>query len=161
MDAIQIVLFVILAILLLWASILTYLYLSSVKHYKKLTIGKGEGIEDVVNIIFRGLETLNSNFEEARREIEKLKSESAIYIQKVSLRRFNPFGDTGGDQSFSFALLDKDDTGIVLSSLHGRSGTRVYAKPVKEGKSEGYEFSDEEEEVIYFTKEKHGKRVSG
>ena len=58
-----------------------------------------------------------------------------------------PFGDTGGDQSFALALLDEHDDGIVLSSIFSRTESRLYAKPVKSGKSK-YTLSAEEEKAI-------------
>jgi hypothetical protein len=57
-------------------------------------------------------------------------------FQRVALVRFNPFEDTGGNQSFALALLDARGSGLILSSLHSRSGTRVYAKTVVDGRSE-------------------------
>lgn len=69
-------------------------------------------------------------------------------VQKVALKRYNPYRDTGGDQSFSVALLDGRGDGLVLTSLHSRAGTRVFAKPVKSGKEEDFPFSDEEQEVV-------------
>jgi hypothetical protein len=56
-------------------------------------------------------------------------------VQRVGLVRFNPFEDTGGDQSFAVALLDARGDGVVLSSLFARRETRVFAKPVQGGKS--------------------------
>ena len=70
------------------------------------------------------------------------------HIQRVELFRYNPYDDTGGDQSFTAALLDDKGNGIVLTSLHARSGTRVFAKPIQDGKSNKYQFSKEEELVI-------------
>jgi hypothetical protein len=64
------------------------------------------------------------------------------------LVRFNPFGDTGGDQSFVLALLNKESDGIVLSVLNGRTGARIYSKPVKKGAGAEYELSNEEKEAI-------------
>lgn len=148
MDTVSLVLIASLVLLFIWAAILTFLYFSSVRHYKKLSVNNGENLENVIKIIFKGLDTLNKNFDESRSAIGKMQEESVGYVQKVVLSRFNPFGDTGGDQSFSLVLLDKDKTGVILSSLHGRSGTRVYAKPVNRGKPDGYEFSEEEEEVV-------------
>lgn len=54
-------------------------------------------------------------------------------VQHVGLVRFNPFQETGGDQSFALALLDGRGDGIVISSLHSRAVTRFYAKPIKGG----------------------------
>ena len=68
-------------------------------------------------------------------------------LQHIGLVRFNPFEDTGSDQSFAIALLDDARDGIVISSLHGRANTRVYAKPVKDGGS-AHQLSDEETQAI-------------
>jgi len=68
---------------------------------------------------------------------------------KIGLIRFNPFKDVGGDQSFALALLDREKTGVVISSLYTREGTRIYAKPVHKNLSlEGYSFTEEEKEAI-------------
>lgn len=72
------------------------------------------------------------------------------YVQKLGIVRFNPYNDTGGNQSFAIALLSRLGDGVVLSSLHGRAGTRVYAKPVKAG--QGVEFSLSEEERVAIKK---------
>jgi Protein of unknown function (DUF4446) len=68
-------------------------------------------------------------------------------IQHIGLVRFNPFDDTGSDQSFVIALLDDARDGVVISSLHGRSNTRVFAKPVTGGESQ-HALSDEETQAI-------------
>ena len=61
--------------------------------------------------------------------------------------RFNPFADTGGDQSFAIALLDAEGNGLVLSSLHSRADTRIFAKQVQAGRSR-HQLSDEEQDAI-------------
>jgi len=66
---------------------------------------------------------------------------------RIGLVRFNPFEDTGGNQSFALALLDGRGDGFVVSSLHARAGTRVYAKAISNGASEGA-LSDEEGEAL-------------
>jgi hypothetical protein len=85
------------------------------------------------------------------KEIDKLEDEGKFHVQKVGLIRFNPFQETGGDHSFSIALLDGKDTGVILTGLHTRERTRVYAKAIKKGKSE-HELSNEEKKA--FTKAK-------
>lgn len=85
------------------------------------------------------------------KEIDRLEDEGQFHVQKVGLIRFNPFQETGGDHSFSIALLDGKDTGVVLTGLHTRERTRVYAKAIKKGKSE-HELSNEEKKA--FTKAK-------
>jgi len=85
------------------------------------------------------------------KEIDRLQDDGQFHVQKVGLIRFNPFQETGGDHSFSIALLDGKDTGVVLTGLHTRERTRVYAKAIKKGKSE-HELSNEEKKA--FTKAK-------
>ena len=68
-------------------------------------------------------------------------------LQHIGLVRFNPFDDTGSDQSFAIALLDDRRDGVVISSLHGRANTRLFAKSVAKGASP-HHLSDEESQAI-------------
>ena len=80
-------------------------------------------------------------------EYKRLSIVAGLASQKISIVRFNPFGDTGGDQSFSLAVLDAHNSGYVLTSIHSRTGTRVYVKPVDLGKSK-YTLSEEEKQAL-------------
>ena len=90
---------------------------------------------------------LRENFERISKELENLKKENKFYIQKVGIVRFNPFKEVGGNQSFSIALLDGNDDGVVITSLYSREGNRIFGKPIKNGKSE-YLLSEEEKKAI-------------
>jgi uncharacterized protein DUF4446 len=79
---------------------------------------------------------------------------------RVGLVRFNPFEDTGGNQSFALALLDGRGDGFVVSSLHARAGTRVYAKTIAGGTTEAA-LSDEESEALRQALAKPGPGGSG
>jgi hypothetical protein len=68
-------------------------------------------------------------------------------IRHVALIRYDAFEDVGGRLSFSCAMLDDDGNGVVVTSINGRQDTRVYAKPIGEGRS-AYNLSTEEEEAI-------------
>jgi hypothetical protein len=68
-------------------------------------------------------------------------------IRHVGLVRFSPFHDTGGDQSFTLALLDGERNGVVITALHSRSDSRLYAKPVEQGRS-SYSLTPEELEAM-------------
>jgi hypothetical protein len=88
------------------------------------------------------------------RELDELAARSALLeatqrraVQRIGLVRYNPFEDTGGNQSFAIALLDATGDGLVMSSLHSRTGTRVYAKAVVAGASDTA-LSDEESEAL-------------
>jgi hypothetical protein len=91
-----------------------------------------------------GLSTRLDALNKLHRELEEITHKT---IQKVGVVRYNPFADTGGDQSFAIALLDAQGNGVVVSSLHSRTDTRVFAKPVQQGQSK-HSLSDEEQEAI-------------
>jgi hypothetical protein len=55
---------------------------------------------------------------------------------RFGLVKYNPFPDTGGEQSFTLSLLDGDGDGILFTSLHGREATRTYVKKIKQGESD-------------------------
>jgi hypothetical protein len=88
------------------------------------------------------------------RDLDELAGRTAVIevagrraIQRVGLVRFNPFEDTGGNQSFAIALADSAGNGFIVSSLHSRTGTRLYAKAVSAGRSDGA-LSAEETEAL-------------
>lgn len=84
----------------------------------------------------------------SKTDIQKLKEASKLHIQHVTLKRFNPFGDTGGDQSFILAILDGNKDGVVITSLHSRENTRFYVKSVNGGVGIEHPLSDEEQKII-------------
>jgi hypothetical protein len=98
-------------------------------------------------------------FGEMTAEHQKLSAVTALSLQKISMVRFNPFGDVGGDQSFSLAMLDGHDSGLILTSIHGRGGTRVYAKPIDLGKSK-YTLSAEEKKALGGAMKRIPKRLT-
>ncbi|MFL5751518.1 MAG: DUF4446 family protein, partial [Chloroflexota bacterium] len=88
------------------------------------------------------------------RELDELSARSAMLesngrraLQRVGLVRFNPFEETGGNQSFALAMTDAGGDGFVISSLHARAGTRLYAKAVQAGRSDAA-LSAEEAEAL-------------
>ncbi len=107
------------------------------------------------------------NLKEALLEIEKLKKRIAensekikenqkniqLTIQKIAITRYSPFKETGGDQSFSIALLDKNDNGLVLTSIYSRERNRLFAKPIKNSQSK-HKLSKEEIKTIEKAKDK-------
>ena len=106
--------------------------------------------------ILSQFQELKGNFEKISKELENLKKENKFNIQKFGIVRFNPFKEIGGNQSFSIALLDGRDDGIVITSLYTKEGNRIFGKPIKGGKSE-YLLSEEEKEAIEYAKRKKSK----
>lgn len=112
-----------------------------------LTRGDEGDLEDVLGAHLDRVHVLGREVERLIARTGRLESVAPRAFQRVGLVRFNPFEDTGGNQSFALALLDAEGNGWVLSSLHARSGTRVYAKAIHEGRSEGA-LSEEEAAAI-------------
>lgn len=93
------------------------------------------------------LDGLSQRLDALNKLHQELEAITQRAIQKVGVVRYSAFTDTGGDQSFAIALLDSEGTGIIVSSLHSRTDTRVFAKPVQAGRSR-YPLSDEEQDAI-------------
>lgn len=79
--------------------------------------------------------------------VQALAEQGRGAVQHVGVVRYNPFEDTGSNQSFALALLDDHANGVVISSLHSRQATRLYLKLISEGRSETA-LSDEESEAL-------------
>lgn len=143
------VFFFLLAVIFIWLASLSFFVLRMLVHYQGLT--RGVSKMDLKSALDKLLEEAEGNrikISDLEKIQEEIKKENLYNLQRVGLVRFNPFADTGGNQSFSLALLDGEGSGLVISSLHSRDATRIYAKPVKKEKAAGYHFSAEEEKAI-------------
>lgn len=109
----------------------------------KKTKKEPENLKEVLS----ELKKTETKLEKTIKDLEDLKTKNKLSLQKFSIIRFNPFKEVGGDQSFSVALLDDGDSGVVITSHYTREGNRVYGKPIKNGQSE-YKLSDEEIKAI-------------
>lgn len=116
--------------------------------FNKLT--KGVEVTDLKKVLEKILFKEEKNSEEIKGLIKRadyLEEDGKLHVQKVGLVRFNPFKELGGDHSFSLAILNNEDTGIIITSLHTRDRTRVYMKDIKKGKS-NFELSADEKKAL-------------
>jgi len=97
--------------------------------------------------ILKQFKDLEKKVKETSQTLEILRKDSKLHIQKLGLVRYNPFSNVGGDQSFSIALLNNNNDGIIITSLYAQDSNRVYSKSIKNGKSE-YSLSEEEKRAI-------------
>lgn len=135
--------------LLIWAGTLTFFFWKFRAFYQKLISNANkESLVDVLHNILKEEKTLKKDIDLLYKKCDTLEQEGESHIQKIGLSRFNPFKDTGGDQSFILTLLNKYDTGVVISSLHSRTGTRWYAKKIVKGKGIEYDLSSDEEKAV-------------
>lgn len=144
----QLVIFIIIVIFLWLGGVTFYLY-KTITHYQGLVKGtKSENLTEILDKILDNLKDNKTSTEDLRKKAQELANDGTRHVQKVGVLRFNPFADTGGDQSFVLVILDGSNTGIVLTSLHSRGITRWYAKNVKEGEGVDYQLSEEEKKAI-------------
>jgi hypothetical protein len=79
--------------------------------------------------------------------VNQLAAQLESAVQRVGVVRYNPFEDTGSNQSFVLAMLDARGDGFVLSSLHSRQATRIFLKPVTGGKADSAVSAEEAEAI--------------
>ena len=113
-----------------------------------LTRGEGgRSLEAVLEAHLRRVGEVDASVRSIDQRTTALEAQGRKAVQRVGLVRFNPFEDTGSNQSFALALLDEDGDGVIVSSLHTRNATRVYVRPVGGGVAEKA-LSDEEAEAL-------------
>lgn len=146
-----------LGIFFLWLLLITVLLIKTLRHYSHL-VGKNkkQDLKKVLEAILLKLDKHEENLLSVDKRLEQDETKSLKYLQRVGFLRFNPFSDTGGDQSFILSLLSAEDNGIILSSLHSRGTTRLYAKAIKNGQGDKVPLSKEEKEVINKLKSRRG-----
>ncbi len=140
---------VVLGLAFVWLGVLSYFTWRQTRFLEGLFPNSGErDIRKKFEETISSVSEFRSNLKDLEGKLNRIDMDGSDHIQKLQLLRYNPYDDTGGDQSFSVALLDGSGDGLVVTSLHSRAGTRVFAKPVKVGKAQGYNFSEEEKKVI-------------
>ena len=94
-----------------------------------------------------GVDALPEDVQGLRQEVAALQADNADALRHLSVVRYDAFGDVGGHLSWSVAVLDDAGNGVVLTSIHGRSEARTYAKSIA-GWSCEQQLSPEEQEAI-------------
>lgn len=118
------------------------------KRYKKLMKGAdNRNLEDLIVNELGKIDNAKELAEQALNTVSEVKKEMLECVQKVAIMRYKAFDDVGSDLSYSIALLDGHNDGVVLTGLYGRYDSTCYAKPVDKGISR-YELSEEEKCVL-------------
>lgn len=131
-----------------WLFVLTILVVNIYLSLRRLS--KDSGQENLVKLLNSILDQNKNNeleFKEIRNSINTLGKDGLKSVQKMGLTKFNPFQELGGEHSFSLALLNGKDTGVIITGLHARDKTRIYLKAVVEGRGD-VELSEEESKSL-------------
>lgn len=125
--------------------------LGQYQHFMRGT--SGGNLEEMLNDHIAQVRETAAQVQEVDDLAHRLEKAAYFDLQHLGVVRYNPFHDTGGDQSFAIALADGYGNGVVLSSLHARDVTRVYAKPLLHWESI-HQLTDEEKKAIDLAHEK-------
>ena len=141
---------------------LVALILVIIMYFRVSRIFRSANVPDIERLLKLHTKTLE--------DLIKFRADSTMYMKSLNNRikskigsvptlRFNPFKgtDLGGNQSFSSVLADEEGNGVVITSMHTRERTNVFAKPLKDWKSD-YGLTSEEKEVIKQSKINGGEK---
>ncbi|MEF9952695.1 MAG: DUF4446 family protein [Clostridium sp.] len=118
------------------------------KKYKKLfRASKKDKLEDLIMEYGDRVEEVLDYTRDIHKAYKSIDERISGSVQKVGVVRYKAFDDIGSDLSFSVALLDESDTGIILTGIYGRTDSTTFAKPIENGISK-YDLSEEEKEAI-------------
>lgn len=118
------------------------------KRLKRFFAGKkAKDLEESIVTLEENISKLKSAKENIEKELVEVNKKLKKSIRGLETIRFNPFPDQGSNQSFAVGMVNEDGDGVVFSSLYSRERMSIFAKPVKNGKSE-YELTTEEKEVL-------------
>ena len=146
---IQSIILGLIGVIIFWLIALSIVFWKLLNHYNAIvTSSKGQGLKALLEDVLKTTNENKKDIDLLRAYCDKIELDGHFHIQKVGLLRFNPFKDTGGDQSFILSLTDSSDTGVIISGLYSRSGLRWYAKKVQSGKGVEHELSDDERKAL-------------
>ena len=119
------------------------------KNYQQFMkkLGNGNNLDEMLKGYLNRVEEVSQTNTEIINYCKQIDNDLTKCIQKVGIVRYNAFKDTGSDLSFTLALLDVNNDGVVLNGIYSREMSNIYAKPVKGGES-SYTMSEEEKEAI-------------
>lgn len=146
------IILLVLLILIIILFVLVFCLMSNVKRKNKeihrLLSGKsGADLEEIIMKRFSDIDAVKNNSIRLTREHKEMQEDVAASIKKVGLVKYDAFEGMGGSLSFSLALLDSDNNGVVLNCMHTREGCFAYAKELIRGESY-VALSEEEKEAI-------------
>ena len=118
------------------------------KRLKRFFLGKkAKDLEDTIISLERDIVNLKKAKDDMQKDVTTINTKLKKSIRGLEIIRFNPFPDQGSNQSFAIGMLNEEGDGVVFSSLYSRERMSIFAKPIKNNKSE-YELSAEEKEAL-------------
>lgn len=133
---------------------LSYIVFLLNKRISILLRGKNaKDLEETIQTISKELQDIYGRLEQHSGTLKNHNERIGNSVKQIPTLRFNPFHDSGGNQSFASAFITEEGNGVVLSSLYSREKTSVFAKPIKNFQSQ-FELTTEEQDVLEQAKKK-------
>lgn len=151
-DLLALIVIIALTVVCLVTIILLIITLCKLKSLRRrvdtLTRGKDtESMEDIILNFFERIEDLENEEKNTKSDIKDIKDNLKITYQKTGLVKYDAFREMSGALSYSLALLDKENNGVLISSMYSREGCYSYAKDIVNGESTII-LSEEEAEAL-------------
>ncbi len=139
---------VIIIILLILIAVIFSSLNSLEKRYRKLMRGvNNQNLEEIINGYMDKVDKSIQISESTKKLMLDQEKKIQGCVQKVSIVRYKAFEDVGSDLSFSVAILDANNDGVIITGIYGRNDSTTYAKPIDKGISR-YDLSEEELTVL-------------
>lgn len=104
------------------------------KRLDRFMVGKsGESLEEEIGKLFEDNEYLKDAADSNRKEIKNIYRKMRFTYQKLGIVKYDAFKQMGGMLSFSLALLNEDDDGFIINSVHSSDGCYSYTKEITKG----------------------------
>jgi len=120
-------------------------------------LGEGNKVEKILSEYLRIVDENSQKIKQQEERINRLEANLKKCVQKVGLIRYNAYGDTGSDLSFTMALMDAEDNGVVVNGLYSRDSSSIFAKALAKGETK-YNLSAEEIQAIDIAKTSSNSR---
>ncbi len=131
-----------------WLVALTFVVFKVKRHYQNLVSSTRKNkLDEILDQLIVNDNKVTKEIELIKKQLQKISEEAKFYLQKIGFIRYDPF-ESRGEQSFVLALLDKENSGVVINFIYTRDGLRTYTKKVKNGQGDKYELSEEERKAI-------------
>lgn len=129
-----IILFVMVIGLLIFLIVLMMKYNELNVSYRIFMKGrKAESLEEEIGTLFTEIATMKQQTDKNRKDIKKIIDNLRECYQRVGIVKYDAFKEMGGKLSFSVALLNDNETGFIINSIHSSEGCYVYTKEITNG----------------------------
>lgn len=119
------------------------------RRYKKMMAGAdGENLERMLARLVEDTDKLSEDNRKIRDKLSRNENLLERAVTRVAVVRFDAFNDTSAELSYSIALLDEKNNGVIISTINGRESMRSYAKPIINGTSPQFKLTAEEDQAL-------------